>query len=265
MKLAVVEGERREAQPSLSATCHFCGNAMIAKCGQLRVWHWAHRGTRTCDHWWEPETEWHRAWKNLFPEGCQEIIHTSKDGEKHIADVKTEHGVVLEFQHSSLSRDERESREVFYQKMVWVVDGRRRARDRTQFFASLGAAIVVNRESLLVSVPSNEGALLRDWQASRVPVYFDFGASEPGDTIRFDEPILWRLNPRILNGGAYLSAVPKTWFLHVHLSGQLFEEKYTKAVERAAADFLMRQALQSRPLTGFERYMARRQRKRSRF
>jgi competence protein CoiA len=201
MKLAVVEGEqRREAQPTLSATCPVCGDAMIAKCGQLRVWHWAHRGTRTCDHWWEPETEWHRAWKNLFPEGCQEIIQTSKDGEKHIADVKTEHGVVLEFQHSSLGRDERESREIFYQNMVWVVNGRRRARDRAQFFASLDAAIVVNREPRIVLVPSN-GALLRDWRSSRVPVYFDFGDGEPGDARRVDKPVLWQLSPRSPNGG----------------------------------------------------------------
>jgi hypothetical protein len=41
--------------------------------------------------------------------------------------VKTDFGVVLEFQHSPLHRDEREARENFYQKMVWVVDGLRRA------------------------------------------------------------------------------------------------------------------------------------------
>ena len=39
MKLAIVEGERREAQPGLSAECPACGAAMIAKCGPDRVWH----------------------------------------------------------------------------------------------------------------------------------------------------------------------------------------------------------------------------------
>jgi competence protein CoiA len=265
MKFAVVGGERREAQPSLSAACPVCGNAMIAKCGQHRVWHWAHRGTRTCDHWWESETEWHRAWKNHFPKSWQEMICTSEHGEKHIADVKTERGVALEFQHSFLSRNERESREAYYKNMVWVVHGRRRARDRAQFFASLGAANVVNRKPLIVSVPSNEGALLRDWHASRVPVYFDFGASEPGDTLRFDKPVLWRLNPPSANGRAYLSGVPEAWFLRVHLTGLPFEEMHTKGVERAVAYHLMQQALRSRPLVGFERYMAGRQRARRRF
>ena len=78
-KFAIVEGERREAQPGLSAECPACDDAMIAKCGEHRVWHWAHRGAHTCEPWWEPETEWHRDWKNHFPEGWQEIIHRSKD------------------------------------------------------------------------------------------------------------------------------------------------------------------------------------------
>ena len=250
MKFAVVEGERREPHPGFSAECPGCGNAMIAKCGQHRVWHWAHRGTRSCDAWWESETEWHRGWKNHFPKDWQEIIHGSKDGEKHIADVKTEGGVVLEFQHSLLRRDERESREAFYPKMVWVVDGRRRARDRAQFFASLGAAMVVNRTPLMFSVPSNGGALLRDWEASRVPVYFDFGIGETGDTSRFDTTALWRLNPRSRNArAAYLSPVARTEFLRVHLEGLPFDEICTEFVERAMAYYLMRQASRSRPLT----------------
>src|SRR5262245_22976949 len=91
------------------------------------------QGTRTCDHWWEPETKWHRDWKNHFPKDRQEVIHTAGNGERHIADVKTESGVVLEFQGSHLRRDERESRESFCQNMVWVVDALKRVRDRPEF------------------------------------------------------------------------------------------------------------------------------------
>jgi competence protein CoiA len=149
------------------------------------------------------------------------------------------------------TRDERESRESFYPKMVWVVDGQRRARDRAQFFASLRAGRVVNREPLIVSDPSKEGALLRDWGASRAPVYFDFGDSEP----------LWRLNPCGPSGVAYLSSVVRTEFLRAHLEGVPFEEMFTEVVERHSA----RQAPRSRPLAGFERYMARRQRRGPRF
>jgi competence protein CoiA len=252
MKFAVVEGERREAEPGLWAECPSCGKAMTAKCGEHRVRHWAHRGTRTCDPWWESETDWHRAWKSQFPRECQEIIHQSEAGEKHIADVKTEYGVVLEFQHSQLRRDEWEAREKFYRKMVWVVDGVRLKRDRAQFFASVDAAIVINREPLIISVRWKEGALLRDWGASRVPVYFDIG-----------DDTLWRLNPCIANGMTYLSQVSKTVFLDAHLKGLPFEKMVSTEVERAAARHLMQQAPRSQALTGFARYMAKKQRARA--
>jgi competence protein CoiA len=265
MKFAVVEGERREAQTGLSAECPICGAGMIAKCGRYRIWHWAHRGIRTCDSWWESETEWHRAWKNHFPKGWQEVIHPSKTGEKHIADVKTEAEVVLEFQHSFLSRDERESRERFYQKMVWIVNGRRRKRDKTQFFASLRAPLEVYPKLPIYSVSLGASALLRDWGATRVPVYFDFGTDEKGDTSSFDTTALWRLNSRSRDGRAYLSPVTRTEFLRVHLEGQPFEEMCTEAIGRAVADYLMRQALRLRPFTGFDQYLDRRQRVRRHF
>jgi hypothetical protein len=186
--------------------------------------------------------------------------------------VKTESGVVLEFQHSFLCPEEREARESFYQNVIWVVDGLRRKQDRVKFFASLGDPIAVIGKLQIFVAPSNEGALLRDWAASRVPVYFDFGDSEPGDTLRFNTPTLWRLNPRSPNGIAYLSPVPKRFFLRVHREEQSFEGKCTESVngiaadvERAVAGYLKQQAAWSRPLIGFERYMARRQRKRRRF
>jgi competence protein CoiA len=135
MEFAVVEGDpRRKAQPGQRAKCPGCSQAMIAKCGEqrIRIWHWAHERAGTCDFERESETEWHRAWKNQFPEDWRERI-CSKDGKKHIADVMTESGMVIEFQHSHLEREEREARERFYQKMVWVVNGLRRKRDRALF------------------------------------------------------------------------------------------------------------------------------------
>jgi hypothetical protein len=255
MKYAVVEGVRREAEPSLSGKCPRCGNAVIAKCGEIRVQHWAHRGTRTCDPWKEPETEWHRAWKNQFPEDRQEIIQWAKDGEKHIADVKTKGGVVLEFQYSHIQRQERESREMFYQKIVWIVNGVRRKRDKAQFFACVDEAAVIKQEPLIVSVRWKEGALLRDWGESRAPVFFDFP----------DTPFLWRLNPCTPNGMTYLLRVPKKMFLDAHLKGFTFDQEKTVSaeVERAAAIQAIQQA--PRPLIGFQRYPAQRIRRYARF
>ena len=111
-----------------------CNGEVIAKCGTHRVSHWAHRGMRDCDTWAEKETDWHRAWKNNFPAECQEFIqHDGQSGEKHIADVRTPHGLVIEFQHSHLDPLERAARERFYGNMVWVVDGTRLQRDYPRF------------------------------------------------------------------------------------------------------------------------------------
>jgi len=264
MKYAIVHGKRREAQPDLSGECPDCAGAVIAKCGEVRLWHWAHWRARDCDRWSEAETPWHRAWKNHFPESWQEISHLSESGETHRADVKTDRGVVVEIQHSFLPRDEQGAREDFYLKMLWIVDGRRRKLDRKQFFAALDTGIVVNREPRIVLVLWKNGALLREWGASRVPVYFDFGDSEPEDTVRFDTPTLWRLNPCGLHGMAYLVPVSKTEFLRVHLEGEPFEELCTEFIERAAAFRLLQQAPQSQGLPGFEQYMARRRPARAR-
>ncbi|MER8440935.1 competence protein CoiA family protein [Mesorhizobium sp. M1312] len=89
---------------------------MVAKCGTQRVWHWARHGNRSCEPWWEPETPWHRGWKDQFPSEQQEIIRHDQKGEKHIADVMTENGLVIEFQHSHLPLQEKGAREGFYRK-----------------------------------------------------------------------------------------------------------------------------------------------------
>jgi hypothetical protein len=86
--------------------------------------HWAHAGRRDCDPWWENETPWHRAWKELFPEHCREVSHIAADGEIHRADIRTPTGIYIEIQHSSITDAERQAREAFYGNLVWVVDGR---------------------------------------------------------------------------------------------------------------------------------------------
>ena len=111
MKYALVNDEKTEAVKGASGYCPNCGTELIAKCGEVNVNHWSHKGNRNCDQWWEPETEWHRSWKDNFPKEWQEVIHTNEEnGEKHIADVKTDYGWVLEFQHSHINPDERASR-----------------------------------------------------------------------------------------------------------------------------------------------------------
>jgi len=101
MRFALVDGLKSEAVSGGKGFCSHCGEEMIPKCGEKRVDHWAHKGKRVCDHWWENETEWHRSWKNHFPKDWQEqteFDEFDEFGEKHIADIKTENGWVFEFQ-----------------------------------------------------------------------------------------------------------------------------------------------------------------------
>ncbi|WP_315718292.1 MULTISPECIES: competence protein CoiA [unclassified Bradyrhizobium] len=260
MRFALVEGNSREAAPGLSGTCRVCGDATTAKCGQYRIWHWAHKGTRTCDTWWEAETQWHRDWKDNFPKDWQEIIHAAPSGEKHIADVKVGSGVTLEFQHSFLPEEERRAREQFYSKMIWVVDGQRRKRDRAQFFASFGNAI--HQQPLVVLARLHDSALLRDWKASRVPVYFDFGDSEPSDLCRFGEPTLWRLNPNSESGAAFLSPVAKSYLIEVYRNGVAFDEPFTETLQIVADLLRKRQQARHGMPSGFDWHLKRKQRTR---
>ncbi|WP_128918625.1 competence protein CoiA [Bradyrhizobium nanningense] len=185
MRYAVVGGQRVGAYVGGRATCPYCNGEVIAKCGTHRVAHWSHRGMRDCDTWAENETDWHQAWKNRFPIEWQEIGYTAQSGERHRADVKTQSGLVLEFQYSALSEAERISREQFYTRLVWIVHADRRLRDRKNFFASLSGPLHVASRLPTFTIHRDDSALLRDWGRSRAPVYFDFGETKLGRVLKF--------------------------------------------------------------------------------
>ena len=134
MKYAIFNNQRVLPTKGGKGKCPHCDSDLIAKCGDVNRHHWSHKTRKCDDHWWENETDWHRDWKNCFPEEWQEVIHFDEEtGEKHIADVKTSEGWVVEFQHSLLKNDERDSRNNFYKKIAWVVDGARRKNDIKHF------------------------------------------------------------------------------------------------------------------------------------
>lgn len=124
MEVAIVGGERVAPEPGLKGECQLCGKPAQAKCGPIIRWHWAHAGRRHCDPWMENEGPWHRAWKALFPFEWREVIDCDNTGEKHIADIRTPGGIVIELQNSPMGIEEMNSREVFYgERMIWIVNG----------------------------------------------------------------------------------------------------------------------------------------------
>lgn len=124
MQFAFVNNLKAFPEKGLKGICPSCGSPVVAKCGSIKVHHWAHESRKDCDTWSEPETEWHREWKNKFPTDWQEIqLQDPISLEWHRADVKTPSGVTLEFQNSPIGVEEIASRNNFYKKIVWVVNG----------------------------------------------------------------------------------------------------------------------------------------------
>ena len=120
MLYAQVNGQKTPATPNSRAICPSCGSEVMAKCGQIKIWHWAHvANDQNCQT--KPETEWHIGWKSLFSkENCE--VRITKDLTTKIADVYTDSGLVVEFQHSTISVEEIQLRESFYNNMIWVFD-----------------------------------------------------------------------------------------------------------------------------------------------
>ena len=98
--------------------CTGCEQEVVAKCGLIVCWHWAHRAD-DCDLWYEPMSAWHRAWQNRFPREQTEVV-MRRDGEHHRADIVLGHGGVLELQASAISVEDIARREKFYKHMAWL-------------------------------------------------------------------------------------------------------------------------------------------------
>jgi len=225
MRFALIDSEKVEAKSGLKGICPGCSQEMIAKCGIQRIHHWAHKGNKVCDSWWEPETEWHRSWKNNYPTEWQEVfLPDSKTGEKHIADVRTIHGLVIEFQHSNIQPLERRAREDFYNIMVWVVDGTRLKRDYPRFLKGKN-----NTFENTIFYETNNPKIFRvdlvdwcfpvAWLGDSVPVVFDFlgdGTLEDEENIRNN---LYCLFPQI-GKYAMVAEISRKAFIKSTINGE---------------------------------------------
>lgn len=219
MKFAVVCGKRIEATKGAKGICPSCRSDVFARCGDFKINHWAHKGNRNCDPWWENETEWHRSWKNHFPSEWQEIsIQNELTDEKHIADVRTSYGLILEFQHSHIDPQERSIRERFYQNMIWIIDGTRLKRDYPRFTKGKNGFLRTDNQGIyLVDFP--EESFPSNWLGSSAPVIYDFKGTEligdPKDTRNH----LYCLFPIKVRRYCVIAEIPRNAFINTINTG----------------------------------------------
>jgi competence CoiA-like predicted nuclease len=188
MLYASLNNEKIEATPISRAICPLCGKEVFSKCGEINVWHWAHLEDESCDNWYEPETAWHKNWKNLFGKELSEIIIT-KNGEKHIADIHTKEDVVIELQNSSILKPIIRRRETFYGKrMLWIINGIDFKNNfdlipDDRFFRVSQGLVHKNTGQLLKKGEKlfNWKWCRKSWNEAQRPVFIDFG----------EENLLW--------------------------------------------------------------------------
>jgi len=187
VRYAYVGSERVEPTKGQRAICACCGGEVVAKCGQFKTHHWAHKTLETCDPWWENESDWHRDWKSYFPPERQEFVFRAQvTGERHIADVYSEKGVVLKFQSYSIAQDEVEARERFYGQMIWVVNGCKNPFDKTYFNMSIHHAHT--SDPMLRKIDwIGRGKIFAKWTLAKKHVYLDFGSDVVWHLIEYNQ------------------------------------------------------------------------------
>jgi hypothetical protein len=171
MIFALVDLKKTKAQKGLIGFCPVCNEKLIPVCSEYRINHWRHKSNSECDIWSEGETEWHMKWKSYFPEVNQEVI-IIKNAIKHIADIYTENSTVIELQNSPIADAEINERNVFYDKIFWIVNGDNFRFLKVNFFNSIKSQ---TNDNVLIFTNYSRSKFFDKWIKSTRKVIIDFG------------------------------------------------------------------------------------------
>lgn len=108
------------------ALCPGCKKEVTGKIYSNKKNHWAHL-KRDCDNWYEPLSDWHLYWQNIFPKENQEVtLFDKENGEFHRADIRLNNGLIIEVQNSPIIIKEVSERENFYNKkgLIWILNAK---------------------------------------------------------------------------------------------------------------------------------------------
>jgi hypothetical protein len=109
-------GDLEHLEPGARAICIDCHSTLIAKCGEINRWHWAHEGRAICSG--EGEGAWHLAWK-LWAQ--QQGAQVEMADNPHRADIVWPDGTVYECQTNYTDGPTIRKREDHYgDRLTWV-------------------------------------------------------------------------------------------------------------------------------------------------
>lgn len=104
--------------PNTRARCVDCDTVLIAKCGEINAWHWAHEAGGDICTGSGGEGAWHRAWK-AWAAGQGATVEVV-DGQ-HRADISWPDGRIWEMQSSYLSAGDIRKREQHWgEGLTWI-------------------------------------------------------------------------------------------------------------------------------------------------
>lgn len=111
--------DRRKAAPGLRGSCSDCGETLVARCGEINIWHWAHEAGASMCVGSGQESAWHAAWK-LWAANTIGAATEVPDG-RHRADIVTLDGRVIELQSGYLDARAIAAREEQYgDRLTWI-------------------------------------------------------------------------------------------------------------------------------------------------
>lgn len=214
MRFAIV-GDNKHQKPTKGARgiCPLCGETLVARCGNIRIHHWAHPSDSQCPYK-ENKGEWHIDWQNEFLEEWQEILLIDPvTKEKNIADIQTPTGFVLEFQHSHIKDEEKTARENFYKNMVWVVDGLNWK--KIECFFENKYKTTQEIEKFKIDQYDYETKFSLIWANSTVPIIYDFSDKQSSEKRGKWRDYLYLCFPYREFVGVYVMPVKREHFIKI--------------------------------------------------
>lgn len=107
-------------------TCLSCNSQLQAVLQTEKTKHFRHASVDDCDSFNSNEDNlllWHRLWQSIVNIDNKECV-IEKNGKKHRADIYfPEKDLVIEIQHSHIEPEKIKNREIFYNSMIWIIDG----------------------------------------------------------------------------------------------------------------------------------------------